>query len=176
MNKDLSIVINEEYETGSLDEGLFIFIIHATRIPPHLGLIYQGKVYDINVRGKKIGIPLRGFIDVICSKKIPSLFFRIDATSKKNIEKIINHQIAIFDQVTMNVTCLAPVKGVISELFVQKAVNCGFVFELIPLLFEYKLVTKTLHFGLEKDIVDSNFRFKTYTMHDIQNRVNQLTH
>ena len=46
----------QQIEKNKLLKGVFIWVIHTNKIPPHIGISLNGKFYSLNVNGKDNGI------------------------------------------------------------------------------------------------------------------------
>src|ERR1043165_2533838 len=64
-----------------LRKGLYIAVVHATRIPPHIGLIADGKYHSLSVKGQDINVPGDVFPRNTDLRKNPSVFIKIKAHS-----------------------------------------------------------------------------------------------
>ena len=53
-----SININSAISLEKLQERLYIFMFRASKIPPHLGIITGGMLYDITSVGPTIDLPV----------------------------------------------------------------------------------------------------------------------
>ena len=68
------IIVNETLPERGIDDKFFLFLFRATRIPPHIGLIFNGKVYDITLVGPNLGTDAVAFISTVKKKYTKTLF------------------------------------------------------------------------------------------------------
>jgi len=62
---------------STLSIGLFLVILHADKIPPHIGILCDGKFYSQKVNGKDFGVKLEHLLKLLLSKSIPTLFYKL---------------------------------------------------------------------------------------------------
>ena len=68
------IHITSEVTEEKLQKRLFIFMFRASRIPPHIGIITGGMLYDITSVGPNIDLPITDFYKTILKRKTEVLF------------------------------------------------------------------------------------------------------
>lgn len=88
---------------------MYLTLINATRIPPHLGITFQGKVFHQTIEGLKI-TPLRTLEIISVQKKIPIIFLQIKA-EPLTIAEITKH----FEEtdISSENTCLSPLARIL---------------------------------------------------------------
>lgn len=134
---------DKAFEEKSLSEGLFIAVTHASRIPPHIGMIAGGKYHSLTIKGQEINFPLEAFLKNIRIRKIPSLFIKINSSgfgSDFLLEHFVKN-VQRFVKVTANgVTCLSPVRSFFEEVYSVPTQNTRYLFELLPELEKKSLI------------------------------------
>lgn len=175
MTDFFNIKVNDELNDSIIQDEFFIFMFRTTKIPPHLGVVVEGKVYDITVNGPTVGLEVSQFLRLIHQKSIETLFIQLDLHHTNfNKKDLIEEKIVKYKQVTELVTCLTPIKEIVSEFYQINVSKVNFIFELLPLLSKKKLITNVYHLNMGKQIENSVFRLKKYTMEDIQESIRCL--
>jgi len=64
--------------TLPLQRGFFLCVLHANKIPPHIGCLIDGQFFSIKVKGKDEQIPINQFFKALSIKKVPTLFIEVD--------------------------------------------------------------------------------------------------
>lgn len=149
---------------NDLNEGCFLCIWHANKIPPHIGIISNGKYFSLKVKGKDIDIPVSDIVKLINIKGIPTVFIKVDHEIKpERLAEIFSEYIRAE---ASKITCLTP----ITEAFEVK----DEVFILSELLkyFESKKLIRQL-FGLNLNSDFKGIRF--YGKEEIEARLKQLS-
>ena len=67
------------------NDKVFLLLLHANRIPPHLGLIIGGKGYSLTIYGPKVNWELNDIIRLVSVKKVKSMFFELDISDIGNL-------------------------------------------------------------------------------------------
>lgn len=90
------------------DEGIFLWVIHADKIPPHLGISKGKTFYSLKANGKDDGLSVDKVLPILNRKDIATVFYEI-----RSDRTLVDFQKA-FDQfettVPGKITCLEPLK------------------------------------------------------------------
>ena len=64
--------INSEVQLlkSELTNRLILWVLHADKIPPHIGLSKNDQFYSLKVSGKDEGLPVRNVLQIIEKKNI----------------------------------------------------------------------------------------------------------
>ena len=118
--KKYPINITSEITEEKLQKGTFIFIYRATRIPPHIGIITNGLLYDITSVGPNIELPVIDFYKTALKRKTEILFVELNSSELEGTNKIIGEKVKKHWKVTAKTSCLAPVKEFLEEIYNTK--------------------------------------------------------
>lgn len=176
-NTSFPIKIQEKLPLKKIKEGLFLFMYRATRIPPHLGIIYNGKMYDITLLGPNLGIDASEFLSTIVKKYTKTIFFEIQlAKTIDNIrlEPLLIEKMKQFNNVSESTSCIAPLKLFFEAAYQINTTHVDFIFDLIPLLIKNRLIINTYHLNLERNMSENEFLLKIYNKEDIINCIQSL--
>lgn len=100
--------ISDLSDVTILNNGLFLCVLHADKIPPHIGISINGLYYSLKAKGKDIALPVNEVFKVVERKKIATLFIDVKADiSKMEIETVFSE----FDKaIAYQTSCLSPLK------------------------------------------------------------------
>jgi fumarylacetoacetate (FAA) hydrolase family protein len=157
-----------------LQKGVFIFIYRASKIPPHIGLIANGKLYDITSVGPSIDIAVADFHKTAVKRKTEVLFVELKPSKIENLTEIITEKVKKHYKVTLETSCLTPVKAFIQEAYQIEVLQTHFIFELLPVLFQHHLIANVWELNLAHKIKNQTFEMKKYTKQDVENCVAAL--
>lgn len=110
----MSELIFENIKSLSADtasKGLFIWVWHADKVPPHIGISLDGRYYSLKVSGKDQKLPHGKVAELIFRKSIPSLL--IELRSELDIATLEASYAAYGYATSGRSTCLSPIKGVL---------------------------------------------------------------
>ena len=176
-NSDFKIKIQEKLPLHKIEKGLFLFIYRATRIPPHLGIIFNGKLYDITLQGANNGEDAAEFLNTIIKKYTKTVFFEIKLpqfNTAAYLIEILSNSVKKYNKVSETTSCILPIKLFFQEAYKINTSQANFIFDLLPILFQHQFILNTYHLNLERHIIDNQFVLKTYTKEDILNCLQAL--
>lgn len=160
-NYKLSNIQNAEF--CEIDnKNCLLWVWHADKVPPHLGVSVNGYYFSLKANGKDSNLEVRSVVQLIDRKKIKTLCFELDVelTSKQIENKFNEYESTI----PYEITCLKPI---------QELLQCNHARQLVELLCDLdqrKLISNVYGFNLPADF-DS---LAEYTTADIHARLKQL--
>jgi hypothetical protein len=165
--------INKQFTEDDLLKGVYIAVIHATRTPPHIGLIINGKYNSLTIKGQDIDVSVAALIKNTTQRQIPSLFIKIKPHSTFSDTYLNEHfitNIQQFPKVAIAIaTCLSPVKLFFDEVYNVSMDNINYLFELIP-----KLNSEGLVENISTLFVDAQkYQLPVYTSTEINQGIEQ---
>lgn len=166
---NITATITEE----QLRKGTHIFIYRATRIPPHIGIIANGLLYDITSVGPNIDLAVADFYKTAVKRKTEVLFVSL-IMKELNANAIIAEKVKKFWKVTADVSCLAPVKEFLHELTGVELKTAQFLFDLLPILKDANLIEAVYELNLQNKIENNVFELAKYTKKDIEDCISAL--
>lgn len=88
-----------------------IWVLNATKTPPHIGLSIENKYFSLKANGKDESIDIKNIIDLVDRKQIPTLFIELDLhLSLNEVEKSYQK----FNKAGENQsTCLSPISQLV---------------------------------------------------------------
>jgi hypothetical protein len=156
-----------KFSEDELYDGVYIVVMHATRIPPHIGLIIDKHYHSLTIKGQDINTPIRALIKNIEQRKIPSLFIKIKPHVTFSNAYMREHfilNVQQFPRVDKGVaTCLSPIKLFFDEVYDVPMQEINFLFDLLPHLFEDDLIefTSTLF------VDEADYELPVYTQQEL---------
>lgn len=154
----------KSFTEEEINQGIYLWVIHADKIPPHIGISKNGAYYSLKVSGKDEHIAvntLRGLLD---AKKIPTLILK---TSENSIR--YQQLSEVFDTYTSaeagRFTCLTP----ITQIYFSEPQDL-ILAELLNLLNEAGVLEEIYGLNLSDDFGG----IKDYERTQIQQRLEYL--
>src|ERR1035437_2846562 len=165
--------INKQFCEADLLKGLYIVVIHATRIPPHIGIISNNFYHSLTIKGHEINVPVEVLIRNTTQRKIPSLFIKIKKHPIFSYDYLNEHFISNVKQfpiVDVGVaTCLSPVKLFFEEAFTLPMNNVNYLYELLPIIEKKKLIENISSLFVD----EKNYQLPVYTLAEINKGIEQ---
>jgi hypothetical protein len=97
---------NQEYE-----KGVFLWIIHADKIPPHIGISKDGFYFSLKVSGKDEQVLIKSLVVLVDLKKISTLAIQIIDNELGIDDLITGFGNYIFAESNVS-TCLTPISKI----------------------------------------------------------------
>src|SRR5690606_12679195 len=123
-------IITERFYGGEVKSGVWIVLINANHVPPHVIMICDNKTYSLEYNGVFIK-SVDSLLRFVKTRTIETVMFQVE-TSPEEVEPAFLK----YKHLNNDVTCLAPVKDFCASNLNPQAQKCDFIFELIPLLKE----------------------------------------
>ncbi len=132
------LYIKKSFSEQDLQKGLFIAVVHATRIPPHIGMIADKKYHSLSIKGQDINTSVVTLVKNSSIRKIPTLFIKIKSHPTFSDIYLREHfitNVQSFERVDIGVaTCLSPIKLFFEEVYNVSMKEVNYLYQLLPLL------------------------------------------
>jgi len=143
--------------------GVYICVLYAQKIPPHLILCVNGQYFSLEHKGLQMG-STEQLERTISLKKIPTLIVELKhQVSIEEVKEIFNKY-----ALTKGITCLQPIKNLLNQS------DAEFIFELIPKLKGKQKVKAFYHLFLTSYLKEGTFTMRRYTKIDILRYIEEL--
>jgi hypothetical protein len=169
-----------------LYEGVWLILIGINEIPPHIGLLSEGKYYSLSTRKVDCGSSLERFLDVLSRKNIPTLFIHLDEKNKAGNNIIAGNKANSVNLVLENIytdlqplyntenTCLSPIKEFFAKYYSSEFAGVTYVFELLGVADKKGLIKECLSFNTTMT-VSNLITLAKYTMAQIRCKIAMLS-
>ena len=72
-----TLSLTSNYSTESLNKGTWLVVLHASRIPPHIGLLIDGSYNSLTIKGQELDVAINVLLKTIQLKKIEAIFISL---------------------------------------------------------------------------------------------------
>ena len=173
--KRYQINITSNISEEKLLSGTFIVIFRATKIPPHISLITEGKLFDITTVGPNRDLDALDIFKTLQKRKEEVIFVELEnGIEGVNKSAVITEKVNNYWKVDEEVSCLFPIKDFLEEAYQIEVKKSNFIFELLPLLFDLEMIKSVSQVNLDKKIINQCFEMRKYNKHDVENCINAL--
>jgi len=128
MNRPIKLIQNNE-ALQSFRRGNFICVIHADKIPPHLGVFSEGYFFSAKANSADVNIPVKQLFHLFQSKSIPVLFYQLNNNYKWTSHLLSGVFSGYKQGLKETQTCLTPILEI-----VRPTSECEVVTDLIRYL------------------------------------------
>lgn len=148
-----------------LDEGAYLLLINPTKIP-HLVYLQDGRYYSLTYEGVELGYSFAPYFERLIRTGKQIIFLEL-VNSNHNPFTVFSEYLAAGDNAT---TCFYPIK----QMLLPES-KAELIFQLIPELYENKLINSAKHFRLAAHLdAAQNFKLSTYNKADVDAYINSL--
>lgn len=162
-----SILINPTANVNDVKKNTWLVILHATRIPPHIGILIDGKYNSLSIKGQELEIDYEVLLKTIQQKKIETLFIELihhPVFSTNYQKEIAQHYIKQFKHVSLEEgTCLSPIKLFLQEFYALQNLPNELLFELIERLSINGFIKQTMAINLPLSTNLTTFKLPQYS-------------
>lgn len=146
--------IDKDLQSDELKSGLYIAVLHATRVPPHIGLIIDQHYHSLNIKGQD-NAGLEALIRNIKQREIPSLFIKIKSHpifSQTYLREHFLTDLSQYSKVDIGIaTCLSPVKAFFEEVFTVDTKEINYLYQLLPKLEQEGMIEQIRSLFIDKE-------------------------
>lgn len=161
-----------DFSSNLLQKGTWLVILHAQRVPPHIGLMFSGNYNSLTIKEHEININLEIILKTITQKKIQSIFIKIIPHPVFSMD----HQLGIFQEHLKNfgyvkqneTTCLSPIKLFFSEFYAVECNENELLFDFIQRLHENDFIDSASSLNLK---FNEGISLPFYTIKELNEKI-----
>lgn len=166
-----TLTINENFDQKTLSKNTWLVILHASRIPPHVGVLIDGNYNSLTIKGHELNVNISVLLKTIQQKKIEALFVQLKyhpVFSTDYQKDICQHYIQQFTQVKPDeASCLSPVKLFLQEFYAIPLIKEELLFELMERLNQNNYIIDVIGSNINTSDING-FSLPTYTNQELQ--------
>ncbi len=152
----------DHFTAEKLSRGAHLWIWYADKIPPHIGFSIEGSYYSLKYNGKDFGLYYEKALQVIHSRRIPSVFIQLNGLISKN--DVLKSYSIYSSAKEGEATCLTPL------LFLFNFPKCHKLSELLNCLVE----ENSINYVSGVYLPEGYRGISSYGVEEIQNRLRSL--
>ena len=163
----------KNFDAPLLKKKLWLVLLHANRIPPHVGLIINGSYNSLTIKGHELDIDVDVLLKTISQKKIESTFIKLihhPVFSYDYQLQIFKEYIKKYKQVkAFDASCLSPIKLFFQEFYALQLNNDELLFEFLERLHKnnYLEFAQSLNFNLPLNGIE----LPTYSIEQLNDKI-----
>jgi hypothetical protein len=172
MDSPYTLPVSKAFNEKELGKHTWLVILHASRIPPHVGVVIDGNYNSLTIKGHELNVALEVLLKTIQQKKIEALFIQLKkhpVFSSEYQKEICQHYIKQFTQVKQHeASCLSPVKLFLQEFYALCLNEKELLFELTERLKQNNYVSGVIGLNVEEKLEHEQFSLPMYTHEELQ--------
>jgi hypothetical protein len=159
-------------------KGIFVILLHASRVPPHIGLIINGNYHSLTLKGTEPDVDAAILLRSIQQNKTESIFFEIKehpVFSNDYLKDVFKEILKKYPKIVAGeVTCLSPVSDFFEEFYAVLKEKDDIIYKLIHKLNENGFISKAFLVNLwyENGLV----KIPIYNTAQLEQTIKAITH
>lgn len=162
-----------------LMNDVYLVLLYATRVPPHLLISINGKIFTLSVKGATVDGELPALLTLIRRKNIETVFIRLALPplfTLDQLSKEIRDCTLAYPRADIGIaTCLTPIKDFCHSIYDTESKNVNLIFDLLPKLQERNAMKDCYQMNLRLTPIPSPlgegnnnfFELKSYEVNDV---------
>ena len=167
-----TLSVSDSFKEESLLKNTWLVILHASRTPPHIGILIDGNYNSLTIKGHELNINITVLLKTIQQKKIETLFIQLKkhpVFSADYQKEICQHYIKQYTQVKANeASCLSPIKLFLQEFYAICENKQELLFELLERLKQNHYIDLTYGMNIKDKIEEGEFCLPMYSNEQLQ--------
>lgn len=159
--------------------GIYLVLLNVTRVPPHLAIAIDGKLYTLSVKGPAVEGEFGSLLRTVRQRSIESIFIRLAVPAEYTAAQLTEEMkkcVLAYPRVDVGLaTCLAPIKDFCHSVFNIDTKKIHFIYELLPALSVINALAACHHLNLDEHLQENNFFLKKYSMDDINEEIKRAS-
>lgn len=163
---------------------VYLVLLYATRIPPHLLISVNGKVFTLSVKGATVDGDLSALLTLIRRKNIETIFIKLSLPPLFTIDKLreeIRSCTLAYPRADIGIaTCLTPIKDFCHSVYDTESKNVNLIFDLLPKLQERNAMKDCYQMNMRLTPSPSptgegghSFELRKYEVNDVYEAIRQ---
>ena len=158
-----------------LKNDVFLVMLYATRVPPHLLVSVNGKIFTLSVKGATVDGELPALLQLIRKKRIETVFIRLTLPPLFTFDQLkaeMRNCILAYPRAEIGIaTCLTPINDFCHYIYETEKKNVNLIFDLLPKLQQRNVIGDYYQMNLDKNIVGNSFRLNVYQVNDVHEAI-----
>lgn len=125
-------------------DGSFVVLVHAHRVPPHIGMILNKGYHSLSIKGHELEVSPAALIKNCRIRKIPTVFFQLTNHPTFSSSYLSEHFQATVQSYGLvdgaTATCISPVRDFFREVYNFPVEEGCMIHQLIPALMNAGLI------------------------------------
>jgi hypothetical protein len=168
------IHITQSFYANAIKKGIYLVLLHAKRVPPHIGIMIDNEYHSLALKGQEISVSGNALLKNAGLRNIPTVFIKIKkhpVFSNDHLSQSFIEQVKQFDRVNAGGnTCLSPIKLFFEEFYAIRKDRIHLVFDLLEALKENDFIDETCGMNLG-ETKGNIFYLQPYTEANLQAQI-----
>jgi hypothetical protein len=174
-----TLTVTTDFDEKLLLRNSWLMILHASRIPPHVGMMINGSYSSLTIKGHELDIKAEVLVKTIAQKKIETLAVKLLKQPVFSLDfqkEALEQYIRQFDKVEAHkASCLSPVKLFLQEFYALAYDPNELLFEITERLKQNAYIDNILGFNVNNKLTECELSLPLYSHQKLQEVIEQET-
>lgn len=166
-------ILNED----ELYNGVYLLILHARTVPPHLSLTVMGKVYGISTKGPSFDKDVNIYLNYIKKHNVETVFVRLALPAVYTDQQMLSavrSVVKAYPRVDIGAaTCLSPIKDFMQGAYSTEVHDVHLIFDLLPKLQQQGVIEGYYQMNLEDAMASGELKMKRYSVFEVNEAIHE---
>ncbi len=166
-----------EFKDEYLQQGVFLVLLDALKVPPHLLWVVSGKVFSITTFGPSLDKSIESYLQLIRRKSISSIFINLslpDIFTKDDLLEKVRSITKEYNKIDVGIaTCLSPIKDFCGQIYDVDKTRVSLVFDLLDQLKEKNSILGYYQLYLDQQISNGEISLKKYSIFEVNEAIHE---
>ncbi|MEO8761878.1 MAG: hypothetical protein ABI388_10450 [Bacteroidia bacterium] len=169
-----AIHITKTYKPDEIKKGVYLVLLNANQIPPHIGLLIDNTYHSLTIKGQELNINGNVLLKNISLRKICTVFINLKkhpVFSNNFLNETFIEQVKLFDKVNDSTnTCMSPIRLFMEEFYAIPKENINLIFDLLSALNENDFIDSASATNTS-ELKENIFYLQTYNQVDLKKQI-----
>ena len=174
---DFKILNLQPLNEQELYRGVYLLILNARTVPPHLSLTVSGKVYGVNTKGPTFDKDVNVYLNYIKKYSIESVFVQLKLPLLYTDEEMLSsvrEVVKAYPRVDIGAaTCLTPIKEFMNSAYKTEVHDVHLLFDLLPKLQSQNIIEGYYQMNLDDAMRKGELLMKRYSVFEVNEAIHK---
>jgi len=159
-----------------LHKGIYICLLHAKRVPPHIGIIINGVYHSLTIKGAEPSVSLKALLKTIELKNIETVFFKVEMHPIFSADYLNSVFLEILKKhpkiVSSQVTCLTPLKAFFHEFYTVEGEENDMIYTFLKQLLNNNFILEAYSLNLTQQ--NNQIEIPVYSQNELNEKIKTI--
>jgi hypothetical protein len=164
------------FDELKLNKGIFVCLLHAKRIPPHIGIIINSQFHSLTIKGAEPNVSVKALLKTISQRQIETIILKVvshPVYSLDHLDAIFLEILKKYPVIKSNeVTCLSPIKEFFNEYYALGSYQEEIIFSFLNKLNNNSFILEA--YSLNLTIGNNSVEIPLYSQSELSDKIKTI--
>ena len=166
------------FKRAYLSEGVYLVLLNALKVPPHLLLVVSGKVFSISTLGPSLDEDMEKYMRLIEKNRMATVFVKLSLPQLFTQADLFSKVRAVtrsYPRVDVGLaTCLSPIADFCTDVYAVNKSQIHLVFDLLDELKNKDAVEGYYHMNLDDQLREGEVLVNQYSVFEVNEAIHAV--